>query len=313
MNQANHRYALLILIFAVILVGVSCSELQEDLVSPSPRAQTLTVHPDGWSGRDVVGLPPPPPPPNFHGNYIRAQEWQMSSCWSCHGRDYEGGITQISCKTCHSKPGGPENCTTCHGSTNAAPPRDISRNRATTARGVGAHQAHLLGSSTTDGVRCSECHRVPRSVYVPGHVDSGLPAEIMFADSIANVVTNEPGTIDYDLSLPTFRPMSKWDPGTLRCSNTYCHGYFKNGNNYSPAWTSVGTGEARCGTCHGDVTRATLAERALPKTSARGGTHPNTTQCSVCHVGVVDANLSFIDKTKHINGRLNVFGTERDF
>jgi predicted CxxxxCH...CXXCH cytochrome family protein len=305
MSSLTLRYNLFLLTLAVILVVAGCSELQDNLVPPPQRNESLAVHPDGWAA--------PVSSADFHGKYIRAQQWQMSSCWSCHGRNYAGGDSQVSCLTCHTKPGGPENCTTCHGSTNPAPPRDLDGDTATTVRAVGAHQSHIAGAGKTEGIRCSECHTVPASVYVPGHVDSGPPAEVIFHDSLANTVTNEPTTRDYDVSLATTTPTPTWNPTALKCSNTYCHGDFKNGNNYSPTWTSVGTGEARCGTCHGDVTKQTLADRAQPKTSARGGTHPNSTQCSVCHVGIVDANLNILDKAKHVNGKLNVFGDERDF
>ncbi len=152
MNPVSLRYRLLCIILALILIGGGCSELQEDLLAPPPRAQALTVHSEGWSGRSIVD--PAQPPADFHGNYIRAQNWQMSSCWTCHGKDYAGGISQVSCKTCHAKSGGPENCTTCHGDVNPAPPRDLSRNVSTSAKGVGAHQSHLSGSGATDGVRC---------------------------------------------------------------------------------------------------------------------------------------------------------------
>jgi predicted CxxxxCH...CXXCH cytochrome family protein len=302
---------------AVSLVAAGCSKLQDNIVVPPERSQNLAVHPEGWATDTSSAI--------FHGKYIHAQQWQMSSCWTCHGRNYAGGSSQVSCLTCHTKIGGPENCTTCHGSTNPAPPRDINGNLSTTVATVGAHQSHLVGAGTTDGIRCSECHVVPTSVYAPGHLDGGLPAEVIFGDSLANTATNEPTTRDYDvnirdsaLTIPDMAthmvvPSPTWNPVTLRCTNTYCHGDFKNGNNYAPTWTSVGTGEARCGTCHGDVMKQTLAERALPKTLEEGGTHPNSTQCSVCHVGIVDANLNIIDGTKHINGKLNVFGDERDF
>jgi predicted CxxxxCH...CXXCH cytochrome family protein len=305
MKPVTIRYGLFSLTLAAILFVAGCSQLQDNLVAPPQRNQVLTVHPEGWATTASSA--------DFHGKYIHGQQWQMSSCWTCHGRNYAGGSSQVSCLTCHSKSGGPENCTTCHGSTNPAPPRDLDGNIATTIRTVGAHQSHIAGAGTTDGIRCSECHTVPATVYVAGHVDSGPPAEVIFHDSLANTATNEPTTRDYDVSLPTTTPTPTWDSSALKCSNTYCHGDFKNGNNYSPAWTSVGTGEARCGTCHGDVTKQALADRALPKTSERGGTHPNSTQCSVCHVGIVDANLNIIDKAKHINGKLNVFGDERDF
>ena len=318
MNMVILRYNFLSIALAIILFAAGCSELQDNLVAPPQRSQSLAVHPEGWSGRGAIDLNPPPP--TFHGNYIRDQKGHMSSCWTCHGRNYAGGSSQVSCLTCHTKPGGPENCTTCHGSTNPAPPPDLDGNTSTSVPTVGAHQEHLSGVNFTNGIRCSECHVVPTSVYVPGHVDTDRPAEVVFRDSLANVITNEPTTVDYDVALPTFTPSPAWNPLTLKCSNTYCHGDLKNGNNFSPQWsfgtivfTSALGGEARCGTCHGDVTKATLAERALPKTSATGGTHPNSTQCYFCHVGIVDANLNFIDKGKHMNGKLNVFGTERDF
>jgi predicted CxxxxCH...CXXCH cytochrome family protein len=304
-SSAKVRCGPLSLALVAILLVSGCSQLQDNLVAPPQRNQSLAVHPVGWATTISSD--------DFHGKYLRRQQWQMSSCWTCHGRNYGGGDSQVSCSTCHIKPGGPENCTTCHGSTNPAPPPDLDGNTAITIQTVGAHQSHIAGAGNTDGIRCSECHNVPATVYVAGHVDSGPPAEVLFHDSLANTVTNEPTTRDYDVSLPTTTPTPTWDSSVLKCSNTYCHGDFKNGNNYSPAWTSVGTGEARCGTCHGDVTKQTLAERALPKTPARGGTHPNSTQCSFCHVGIVDANLNIIDKAKHMNGKLNVFGDERDF
>jgi predicted CxxxxCH...CXXCH cytochrome family protein len=309
MKPITIRYGLFSLTLVAILFVAGCSKLQDNLVAPPQRDQVLTVHPESWATTVSSA--------DFHGKYIRGQQWQMSSCWTCHGRNYAGGDSQISCLTCHTKPGGPENCTTCHGSTNPAPPPDLEGNTATTLRTVGAHQPHIAGAGTTDGIRCSECHTVPVTVYgSQGHTFMYIdypPPTVVFHDSLANTVTNEPTTMFYDVSLPKTTPTPTWDPSALKCSNTYCHGDFKNGNNYSPAWTSVGTGEARCGTCHGDVTKQTLAERALPKTSARGGTHPNSTQCSVCHVGIVDANLNIIDKAKHMNGKLNVFGDERDF
>jgi predicted CxxxxCH...CXXCH cytochrome family protein len=131
---------------------------------------------------------------------------------------------------------------------------------------------------------------------------------------IARTVTNEPSTANYDSTLPQFNPAPIHNAGTLTCGSVYCHGYFKNGNTtFAPVWNDTTSTQAACGTCHGDVTRPTLAERALPKTTAQGGTHPNATNCSSCHGDVVNASLQIINKDKHVNGRLNVFGVEQDF
>jgi hypothetical protein len=74
-----------------------------------------------------------------------------------------------------------------------------------------------------------------------------------------------------------------------------------------------------CGTCHGDVSATTAYRKALPKTVAQGGTHPDATgvtTCAIgtaCHAGVIDANFRILDPTKHINGKLNLGGVEFDF
>ena len=204
---------------------------------------------------------------DFHGAAIREAGWDMGSCKVCHGDDYAGGISESSCLTCHS--GTPEACNTCHGSsTNAAPPQDTQGRTETSFASVGAHQAHLLEGSLTGAVACSECHVVPATLHDAGHVDSDLPAEVIFGD-----FTTDSGSLT-----------PAWD-GSV-CSNTYCHGAFNHGNpDQTPDWASVG--EAACGTCHN-----------LPPASP----HPNNENCSLCHGNVVDADNNIIDKSKHING-----------
>jgi predicted CxxxxCH...CXXCH cytochrome family protein len=286
---------------AVLFVG--CSELKKDL---PPSGGTFKVHPGGWTDSTSS---------DFHGKAVMRSSWDVAQCKTCHGSRYDGGTANVSCLTCHNAPAGPENCSTCHGSpASPAPPRDLAGNTATTNRGVGAHQMHVLGGSISAGISCANCHNVPPTVYTSGHIDSPLPAEVPMNGFLANVITNEPSTADYDSILALFTPTPTLDPATMTCSNTYCHGHFKNGNVTNiVTWNNVGGGEAACGTCHGDVSQPTLAQRALPRTSAQSGTHPNNLNCANCHGDVVNASLQFVDRSKHINGRLNVFGQERDF
>ncbi len=86
-----------------------------------------------------VGYPHPPTwatpgSDSSHAAYISAQYWDMDWCQSCHGEDYRGGWTDVSCYKCHPQPGGPEACNTCHGTAaeepvsemaNWAPPKDL--------------------------------------------------------------------------------------------------------------------------------------------------------------------------------------------
>jgi predicted CxxxxCH...CXXCH cytochrome family protein len=279
-----------------------CTELKTDLAEPTSEA--LNVHAEGWTD---------PGSPNFHGIAIKDAGWDMLTCKSCHGPTYSGGTSEVSCRTCHDQPAGPENCATCHGSTNPAPPEDLEGNITFSARGVGAHQKHLVAGTYSDVLICSSCHVVPGQVYEPGHVDTPLPAEVPIPTSLARTETNEPGATYYTSSLPTFTPQPMWAAESLTCASTYCHGNFKNGNDTNtPLWVGAPGTQAACGTCHGDPTAGTPAARAQPKSAARGGTHPSVTGCG-CHSDVVDGNLNIINKHKHINGKLNVSGGEYNF
>ena len=288
-------------LFMALVVG--CADLKTDL--PTPASSAIRVHDEGWTDEGSA---------NFHGRYIASAGWDLSLCQSCHGRTYDGGTVSVSCRTCHDQPAGPENCATCHGSTNPAPPRDLGGSTAIASPGVGAHQKHLTAGSISSATLCSDCHSVPTGLRSPGHVDSPLPAEVPMNSSLARTVTNEVGTPDHTNTLPQFSPEPSWSAGSLSCANTYCHGNFKNGNpTFAPVWNDVTGTQAACGTCHGDPSRATAALRARPKTPAEGGTHPAETACADCHSPVVDASLKFVDKSKHINGKLEVFGEVRDF
>jgi predicted CxxxxCH...CXXCH cytochrome family protein len=242
---------------------------------------------------------------NFHGKYISNRNWDFSLCKPCHGNDYSGGIASPTCNNCHPYKGGPENCTTCHGNKNSnAPPRDLSGNYSNTSRRVGAHQVHLKGNMEGKVLLCGDCHNVPGSVSTAGHTDPDLRAEVLMSSNpLAVLKTNDPSTSEYDSNLPLFTPNPVYDLANLTCSNTYCHGYFKNGNlTNAPVWNNPATSE--CGSCHGN------GSNPLPKTSADGGTHPNVQNCSLCHAGVIDANLKFVNASKHIDGKLNLFGKD---
>jgi predicted CxxxxCH...CXXCH cytochrome family protein len=241
---------------------------------------------------------------NFHGKYIRNDNWEMRTCQPCHAENYAGGLVSPSCLECHIYPGGPENCTTCHGSsTSNAPPKDLNGNTSTSDRGVGAHQAHLQENLVGKRVYCTECHNVPGGVYTPGHIDSDNRAEVLMNNPRANLITNDPSTSYYDSTLMLFVPGPTYNSENLSCSNTYCHGYFKNGNlENAPVWTNASTSE--CGSCHGDGTSP------LPKTQSEGGSHISNPNCYICHGGVVDAELNIINSSKHIDGLLNLFGND---
>jgi len=144
---------------------VSCTQCHE-----------LYPHEDTWN--EFVST-------NFHGNYIRTQNWSMTECQDCHGSDYRGGRSGFSCYGCHPGTNGPQSCNVCHGNLqNAAPPEDLNNKTSVSEMGVGAHQVMI-----TDFVEnnadlnkynvCSVCHAVPSSVSSSGHIDNTTHAEVL--------------------------------------------------------------------------------------------------------------------------------------
>lgn len=236
---------------------------------------------------------------NFHGKFIASLNWDMTKCTGCHGNNYAGGIASPTCNTCHKNPGGPEACNTCHGNFSdpalIAPPVDRNRNTAVTLASVGAHSSHLINAKIGPLVKCSTCHVVPTSLNSSGHIDNTPKAEVIMTAKFSDYQT---GNAAYDFT-------------TNKCTNTYCHGGFAfnkstsqyqfvytadkiEGNNYQPVWNKVDATQATCGSCHG-----------LPPT---GHLDSDLKSCATCHAEVVDKYGKIINASKHMDGKINVFG-----
>lgn len=228
---------------------------------------------------------------DFHGKFLRTAQFALMNsgstdamrCANCHGSDLKGGWSQLSCSGsgCHVEAdGGPKACYTCHGDyvTKVAYPTTPA-----------FHKTHVLGGAGSEvKLECVSCHVMPDSFDDPRHIDSTPGAEVVLNSTLASTVTKG------KVGDPTFTPAS------TSCSNTYCHGNFTNGNNATVSYGQQNG--AACGTCHGNPTTG----NPLPKAP-----HPQLETCSTCHPTVVDANKNIIDKKLHINGKLNVFTSER--
>lgn len=280
-------YSLLILVSITSLI--SCSKLVEP---PPPSAPELSIHKTGILTKNS---------PNFHGKLVHENNWSMSLCIRCHGADYKGGTTDVSCFKCHTQPNGPEACNTCHGNFDdpsmIAPPQDVSGNTSTDSLGVGAHYQHLYENELSNNVLCSTCHKVPENYLDPGHLNSDLPAEVMFSGLATTNIASD----------------ASYDHSTGTCANTYCHGNFEFlkdssdlqfmytadkmvGNNKSVVFNKVDGTQDECGSCHGLPPEGHI-ESVLSNCGNVG-----------CHEGIVDVSGKIIDQKKHINGIKNVRG-----
>ncbi len=253
-----------------------------------------------------------------HVSYMKENTFPFSQCQKCHETDYAGGTTGVSCSGghCHAtasgQPKSPEACNTCHGEFRGdpgdtlswAPPRDTNDDTLSTTPGVGAHQLHLVGAGMTSSraVPCSGCHTVPTNVSDPGHYGNPGGRAIVTIKSALALTPSDGLT-----------PAPTYNLTTFKCSGTYCHGSWQlrrattpfdstfyadtamTGNFAAPVWTG-GSAEAACGTCHD-----------LPP---KGHTQYPLNQCYACHSGVVNAQGQIIDKTKHMNGLIDVYGEE---
>jgi predicted CxxxxCH...CXXCH cytochrome family protein len=190
----------LVTLGAALLGGCSTDRA----LSESPSG----IHPAGWK---IKGNP------NFHAEYLKANKFPLSKCQTCHGTDYAGGPTQVTCSQasgCHVakqddgsfKPLPPSACTTCHGVNGT--PRPAS----------GAHQQHAP--------YCDTCHQVPTPDQIEQHASGDVSTLIHFG-----------GVAVSGGKTPT------WDRVAGRCSNTYCHGTL------SPPWSD--TTKIQCDSCHG--------------------------------------------------------------
>jgi predicted CxxxxCH...CXXCH cytochrome family protein len=210
--------------------------------------------------------------PAVHGP---AANQDLTGCRSCHGADFGGGTAGVSCNACHGGTAWQSNCTFCHGTrlaaytaadlTKAAPPRGTQGETATTARGVGAHQAHLAEGGLARPIACAECH-------------ASLPASLAHVDGTASV--------EFGAGARRGGAAPTWS-GT-GCSATYCHGATlgAGGSNKAPTWTGGGS-QTVCGTCHG-------APPPAP--------HVQNSACGSCHTGYT---ATAVNLALHVDGKVD--------
>jgi len=227
------------------------------------QVDVANAHPAGWAD------------PTQHGY---AANKGISACQACHGTDFDGGTTGVSCNACHASNGQAAwqaNCTFCHGTqlatytaaslAKAAPPVGTQGETATTTRAVGAHQAHLTPGPLSSGVACTDCH--------------AIPADLTHVTGTATVTFGAGAT--QGGARPTWNGVG--------CAATYCHGSTLNagGTHTTPVWTG-GSAEAACGSCHG-------APPPAP--------HPSSADCGSCHTGYTATS---VNPATHIDGVVQV-------
>ena len=169
-------------------------------------------------------------------------------------------------------------CDGCHGTaaSRGAPAPDLNGKTDTTLATVGLHKVHLQGSNAYAGpITCADCHKVPATLKAAGHLDSALPAEVVFS------------------ALASGKGTPAWDRTKGTCANVYCHN-LDGGKVTSWTWTKAASPSLSCDSCHG----------MPPAKTSAGGTHPSSLMCNTCHSSAYDSSTGALDPTKHLNGKV---------
>jgi len=197
---------------------------------------------------------------------------QLQDCSQCHGdviasdRTFKRPDLHVNGKV-DVKLGG--SCDGCHGTgPQGAPPPDLSRSSDPASPGAGAHATHLVAGATHGAVACNQCHVVPQTVDQPSHIDGDNRAEITFG-TLAQSNNSSPAYARSDQS----------------CANVYCHGAV------TPKWTNPRSSDQACGSCH-----------SLPPSLP----HPQNSDCSQCHSGVIGPDRTFTHPELHVDGTVEL-------
>jgi predicted CxxxxCH...CXXCH cytochrome family protein len=227
---------------------------------------TGSEHPAGWNAGSQHGV-----------SFFES----TANCASCHGSDFNGGTSGISCNQCHTNETSnwKTDCTFCHGGSDnqsGAPPFGVLGETDVSSNAVGAHSAHVQSSSSHSGYDCITCHTKPSSFDNTGHIDGNSGAEVNFNSLAGNNATYSNGS----------------------CSTLYCHGNGRS-NSASVSWVSnIGQ---NCDSCHAYYDNSNNLSGEHEK-----HIKDKNMECSECHKNVINSSNVIINKALHINGSPDV-------
>jgi predicted CxxxxCH...CXXCH cytochrome family protein len=310
-------------IFVLAIFLYSCSEKQDAL--------DVGTHPEGWNN---------PQSEIFHAKTV--VEAGSENCQDCHGTDYLGGTSGVSCYQCHgsfphpvgfadiNSPGfhgefikvSPvlwdiRSCQSCHG-------EDYSG-------GAYAPSCTTCHSAEDGPEACNTCHGSSTNIAPPQDLSNntvntaigvGAHQTHVATTAITRVYSctmchtevsefDDPDHIDGivhaevlfgELATDSGELSTDWNRTTASCSQVYCHGSFALGSDGD----ITGKSDAVVWTQVNPDPAACNFCHTLPPAGHDGqGVFTTPGSCAQCHGSVVNSNGVIINKFLHINGEGN--------
>ena len=259
-----------------------------------------------------------------------------------NGNNVAPGTAYGSCSTsdCHGRrtiTWGPSSplplCEKCHGSRTSVGGFYATSGPGTAASNtdpiVGAHNAHIhqtksaftLYTSYSAYKDCSECHVKPSGPYDAGHIDTALPAEVVF----------QPGAIANRAIYYGFSGAKGATYSASTCNNIWCHGAAMDSNVGRGAYANVVADGGTLGSPQAPVWNSPMLNGVPANDCTRCHSYPppgpNETythfshystingvdvaqlkkpnECNACHINVKSDGSGFINSATHINGTVD--------
>jgi predicted CxxxxCH...CXXCH cytochrome family protein len=283
-------FILFVSVLATTLLLFGCSARKS-------RPTQLRVHPVDWVASH----------PTLNFSNTLQPEYGIA-CKSCHGEDFSGGNSGVSCIGCHNQRRDTvtnvlTTCTGCHGGSLGdsigAPPRSVAGAVDDTARGVGGHRVMVFGSTLFSGTDCQTCHIKPVFVLTASHITPSGTGSDGRAEVVFVVFSGTARLFSSRYGSPTF------DTLTGSCASVYCHGAFPGGDTARVVNFYAGSTEAFCGSCHPAVGGNDFA-----RLSGKHFKHDSLgIPCTTCHFVTVDSLNAIQPASRllnHVNGIFDV-------
>ncbi len=232
---------------------------------------------------------------NHHGSNYFLTNQQMDEhgerCSDCHGADYNGGSSGVSCNNtaCH---GGNDwrSCDFCHGTQpgQSNPPQGVGGELISNTLAVGRHVPHLTASASHMAFLCTDCHVVPSGGDVSHAVGYVPTADLSVPGHHGDVSFSGPAFgMQWNVAAASGNPTNR--RGT--CVQA-CHSDGNGGPPNVTPWWAGGTWANSCTNCHDN-----------PPNNGEHSKHVNNENiaCIVCHQAA--------SSPSHLNGQPDVRST----